>query len=134
MKAAMRIRVLFFGALKDLVGRGADEVSLPETATVGDVLAHYERQAPRLRQYAASLALSVNQEYVGPTARLREGDEVALLPPVSGGSGKARSACGTGESPVSATNVMPLVKIVRERIVPHDIVPALERPEDGAIV
>ncbi len=114
----MRVRVLFFGALKDLVGRGQDEVSLPDSATAGDVLAHYERQAPKLRDYAASLALSVNQEYASASARLREGDEVGLLPPVSGGKDSDQ----------------PLVKIVHERIVPHDIVPQLERPEDGAIV
>jgi molybdopterin synthase catalytic subunit len=48
---------------------------------------------------------------------LHSGDEVALLPPVSGGSEDA-----------------PLVRLVRQRIVPHEIVPALERPEDGAIV
>jgi molybdopterin synthase catalytic subunit len=66
----------------------------------------------------SSVAISVNQEYAAADTQLHAGDEVALLPPVSGG----------------ADVEAPLVKLVRERIVPHDIVPALERPEDGAIV
>jgi molybdopterin synthase catalytic subunit len=60
--------------------------------------------------------VAVNQEYVGAGHALREGDEVALLPPVSGGAGEP-----------------PFVRIVYDRIVPHDIIPPLERPEDGAI-
>ena len=114
----MQIRVLFFGMLKDLVGRDADSLSLPEGATVGDLLGHYEMNVPKMRLYLPSLAVAVNQEFAAATVTLRDRDEVGLLPPVSGGSGKAE----------------PLVRIVHERIVPHDVVPPLERPEDGAIV
>src|SRR5258707_10328343 len=80
----MQIRVLFFGMLKDLAGRASDSLSLPENATLGDVLHHYEQTIPR--ELIASLAMSVNQEYAAPDARLNQGDEVALLPPVSGGA------------------------------------------------
>src|SRR5258705_10055790 len=80
----MQIRVLFFGMLKDLAGRASDALTLPEDATLGDVLQHYEQAIPR--ELIASIAMSVNQEYAAPDARLRPGDEVALLPPVSGGS------------------------------------------------
>src|ERR1700675_1161118 len=80
----MQIRVLFFGMLKDLAGRGSDSLSLPEDATLGDVLRHYHQAIPQ--DLIASLAMSVNQEYAGPDVRLKPGDEVALLPPVSGGS------------------------------------------------
>src|SRR3954468_10551241 len=114
----MQIRVLFFGMLKDLVGLDADSPSLPDDATVGDLLAHYEANFPKMKPYLPSLAVAVNQEFATPAASLRDGDEVGLLPPVSGGSGKAE----------------PLVRIVHERIVPHDIIPPLEQPEDGAIV
>ena len=62
----MQIRVLFFGVLKDLSGKASDSLSLPENATLGDVLSHYEQIIPRLKETASSLAMSVNQEYAGP--------------------------------------------------------------------
>jgi molybdopterin synthase catalytic subunit len=113
----MRVRVLFFGQLKELAGKSVDELDLPEGSVARHVLQHYESQFPALKDLLPSLAVAVNQQYAGPDIRLNSNDEVALLPPVSGGSSEA-----------------PLVRLVRERIVPHDIVPVLERPEDGAIV
>jgi len=112
----MQIRVLFFGVLKDLSGKASDSLSLPENATLGDVLSHYERIIPRLKGSASSLAMSVNQEYAGPSTRLRPGDEVALLPPVSGGSETSGHAA-----------------IVREAIKTASVVQGLKRPEDGAV-
>ena len=82
----MQVRILFFGMLKDLAGRGSDLLNLPEHATLGDVFVHYEGINPRLGVLAASIAISVNQEFAGPDSCLNEGDEVAFLPPVSGGS------------------------------------------------
>jgi len=114
----MQVRVLFFGILKDLAGRDSDVLSLPDGATAGDVIEHYDN-FPRLRGRLRSTAISVNQEYARPELQLQPGDEVGLLPPVSGGG-----------SPDDAA----VIKLVRDRIVPHDIVPAIERPEDGAIV
>jgi molybdopterin synthase catalytic subunit len=112
----MQIRVLFFGQLRDLTGRHSDSLALPEGATLANLLAHYEQGIPRLKEFLPSLALSLNQEYASLDAVLRDRDEVALLPPVSGGAPE------------------PLVRLVRERIDPHQVVPPLERPEDGAIV
>ena len=117
----MRVRVLFFGVLKDLIGRATDDLTLPPGAKVEDLLRHYEAEVPRLAGYASALATSVNQQYAARSAALKENDEVALLPPVSGGKD-------------TATATAPMVRIMHSRIVPHEIVPALERPEDGAIV
>ena len=114
----MRVRVLFFGVLKDLAGKAGDEIELPEGASVRSVIAHYESQIPHLKDSLPALALAVNQQYAGPETKLGPNDEVALLPPVSGGS----------------PDESPFVKLVSQRIIPHDIVPALEKPEDGAIV
>ena len=114
----MRVRVLFFGLLKELAGRATDEIELPEGASVRSVIAHYESRIPSLRQSLPALALAVNQQYAGPDTKLNADDEVALLPPVSGGRSEEPS----------------FVKLVHQRIVPHDIVPKLEKPEDGAIV
>ena len=113
----MQVRVLFFGMLKEMAGRSSESLELPEGATLADLLSRYERDMPRLKQFLPSIALSINEEYAAVSSRLKPGDEVALLPPVSGGSGAE-----------------PLVKIVREKIDPHQIVPPMERPEDGAIV
>lgn len=110
----MRVQVLFFGQLKDLTGRSAEFLPLSDRATLRDVLQHYSDKYPPIRKLSSSLALSINQEYAASDAPLHDGDEVALLPPVSGGSGKAG--------------------IVRTKIDPHQIVPPMERPEDGALV
>lgn len=113
----MQIKVLFFGILRDVVGRERDTVSLADSATVGDLVEEYAGRIASLRNLMPSIAVSLNQEYASAEAELHDGDEVALLPPVSGGNADG-----------------PFVRITAERIVPHDIVPPLERPEDGAIV
>jgi molybdopterin converting factor subunit 1 len=110
----MRVRVLFFGVLKDLAGQSGEFLDLPEGALVRDVLAHYESRAPGLRASLASLAVAVNQEYAGPGTLLRSDDEIALLPPVSGGSAKASIIRG----PIDARGVLERIK----------------RGEDGAAV
>ena len=114
----MQVRVLFFGVLKDVVGRSSDVLTLPDFATTADVIKHYEERMTGLRGMMSSMAMSVNQESAGSDVQLHADDEIALLPPVSGGS----------------EDNAPYIRLVRERIVPHDIVPRLERPEDGAIV
>ena len=79
----MRVRVLFFGMLKDLTGGGSDTVELRNEATLGELLDHYEARFPALKNLLPCLAMSVNQQYAGPEVRLHANDEVALLPPVS---------------------------------------------------
>ncbi|MFB3814403.1 MAG: molybdenum cofactor biosynthesis protein MoaE [Terriglobales bacterium] len=115
----MRVRVLFFGMLKDLAGGANDALELPAGATVGDLLSHYG-QRPRLGDLLRSVAVSVNQEYARPDAPLHDNDEVALLPPVSGGSSEAQ--------------VRQRTRLVRERIETQAIVEALKQPSDGAVV
>jgi MoaE-MoaD fusion protein len=117
----MQIRILLFGVLKDLVGRSTEIVDFPAGTRVKDVLSHYVRQAPRIEAMLPSLACSVNQDYAAADRELAAGDEVALLPPVSGGA-TARSNDG-GE-----------VRIVREPIETQAVLSALKRPEDGAAV
>lgn len=76
----MKVNVLPFGILKESLGPAAFSLNLPEGATVADLLSHLG--AEKLR----GIAVSVNAEYAQPTQPLVEGDEVGLLPPVSGGS------------------------------------------------
>lgn len=120
----MRVRVLFFGVLKDIVGMSADSIELPDGASVRDVLARYESQIPRMKESLPSLALAVNQHYAGPDTRLRPDDEIALLPPVSGGAPDA-----TGETP---TGGRPYALIVREVIDTPGTLAGLKCGEDGA--
>ena len=121
----MRVRVLFFGILKEVIGKPADVIDLPEGASVREVLARYESLTPRLRESLPSLALAVNQQYAGPDTLLRDNDEVALLPPVSGG---AQGDCDEA----SAIKRRRRTSIVREPIDSQGILASVKRGEDGA--
>jgi molybdopterin converting factor subunit 1 len=79
----MRVRVLYFGALRERLGGSQEWVGLVEGATVAEVLNVYRE---RLVDFPwDSIAVAVNQEYAKADVVLEEGDELALLPPVSGG-------------------------------------------------
>ena len=136
----MQVRILFFGVLKDLVGRSTDIVDFPDGTRLQDVLAHYVRQAPRLEPLLAALAFSVNQEYASPERKLAAGDEVGLLPPVSGGAPAPPGAevgnndNGDGEGKSKRRARQNEVRIVREPIVTEAVLAALKQPEDGAAV
>jgi sulfur-carrier protein len=80
----MRVQVLFFGVLKESFGRESEQVELAEGARVADLVARYEA---RSAGWTRSIAVAVNREYARSEVVLQEGDEVALLPPVSGGCG-----------------------------------------------
>jgi molybdopterin converting factor subunit 1 len=81
----MLVRVLVFGALRELMSTGSETMELPERATVAQLLERFMEAAPGARRFLGSLAVAVNREYAGPMTVLHDGDEVALLPPVSGG-------------------------------------------------
>jgi molybdopterin converting factor subunit 1 len=81
----MRVRVLYFGVLKDVFGRGFEEMELVGGASVADLIAACRGRYAGAREIWDSMAVAVNQEYARAEMVLREGDEVALLPPVSGG-------------------------------------------------
>lgn len=82
----MRVNVLYFGTLKDLFARERDTIDLPAGATVDSLLSFLRAQTSKQSDVWRTLAVAVNQEYAAPSTALREGDEVALLPPVSGGA------------------------------------------------
>ncbi len=82
----MRIHVLFFGLLKDLVGRSADDLDLAAGSRLETVFEHYASQCPKLREMADSIALARNQEFARANVELADGDEIAFMPPVSGGA------------------------------------------------
>ena len=117
------MQVLVFGALKDLLAREMETVELPEQSTVEQLLQQVMAATPQMQKFAGSLAIAVNREYASTTQVLRDGDEVALLPPVSGGSAETDMSGGSA-----------LVRIQREVIDADALVTQLKHGEDGAVV
>lgn len=82
----MRVRVLFFGALREITGRSEDELEFDPGACLGTVFEHYAVAFPRLREMERSIALARNQLFSRASECITDGDEIAFLPPVSGGA------------------------------------------------
>jgi molybdopterin synthase catalytic subunit len=131
----MQVRVLCFGILKDWCGATETPIELPEGTTVSDLLtrlnhslqaaakpspANLKTRAPG--NLFSGIAVSVNTEYANGSHVLHEGDEVALLPPVSGGC-----AAQTGQHHGS-------ILLTRAPIATEAIVAAAKRGDDGALV
>jgi molybdopterin converting factor subunit 1 len=85
MQPTIRVKVLFFGRLKEIVGQAEDSASIAEGAPIESLFLRYTAAHPELVQYRGSLVASRNQEFASWTTPLLSGDEVAFLPPVSGG-------------------------------------------------
>jgi len=82
----MRIDVLYFGTLKDLFALEREAMDVPDGATVEVLLRLLRARTSKQNDIWRTLAVAVNREYGSLATVLHEGDEVALLPPVSGGS------------------------------------------------
>jgi molybdopterin synthase catalytic subunit/molybdopterin converting factor small subunit len=120
----MLVRVLFFGRLKDIVGVAEDCAEFGAGVRVSDIYARYGTRFPELERFRPSVAAAVNQQYSEWTASVASGDEVAFLPPVSGGR-------GTGAE-ISAPR--DICEIVRAPIRTAELVQQLKAPADGALV
>lgn len=81
----MRVRVLFFGPLKDAAGRLEEEMPAAEGSTLGELFEQCARRYPKLAALRPSIVFARNREFARADEALAEGDEVAFLPPVSGG-------------------------------------------------
>jgi MoaE-MoaD fusion protein len=119
----MRVHVLFFGRLKEIVGRGEEEAELSEGARLEDLFARYGQRYPELGAFRDSVVAAVNQVFVDWQSPLSAGDEVAFLPPVSGGAGLPDTALERD-----------VVRLVRVPIAVAEVVAGLKAPEDGAVV
>ncbi len=80
----MEITLALFGIAREIVGHSTLRLDTPADQSVGGLLTHLRATYPALAELR-SLALAVNNEYAHPEQRLHERDEVALIPPVSGG-------------------------------------------------
>lgn len=81
----MRVTVRLFARLRELIGAGELQREAPEQATVAAVWADLAREYPAIAPYSESMSCAVNAEYARMNTRIHDGDEVAFLPPVSGG-------------------------------------------------
>ena len=124
----MQVRVIPFGMLKDWMGSSAKMVELPEGASVGDLLERLGGGAPA--ESLKGIAVSVNAEYAPASRVLREGDEVGLLPPVSGGCAESAQAA----SGVAGSRECEFTALTREPFDAQALIAAAKRPENGAVV
>jgi molybdopterin converting factor subunit 1 len=123
------IRVLFFGAIRDVVGAREESLEVPPGSSLGSVFDHYAARFPKLKDLAGSTVLALNQQFSSPAAPVADGDEVAFLPPVSGGSGG-----GSQYTQHIADPAGHFFAITREPIDGTAIARQLLRGEDGAFV
>jgi len=127
----MHVRVIPFGILKEWLGPDATEVELPDGATVGSLLEHLRATLPERapKDALSGIAVGVNAEFAQAAQLLHDGDEVGLLPPVSGGATRPSDVL---EESSGEPNV--LVRLTREAINADRIVAAAKCGEDGAVV
>jgi molybdopterin converting factor subunit 1 len=81
----MVIHVKLFAVLRDAAGTAALDLELPSGSCAGDVRLMLASRFPAIERYLSRTALAVNRDYATAETELHEGDEVALIPPVSGG-------------------------------------------------
>ncbi|MBS1814368.1 MAG: MoaD/ThiS family protein [Acidobacteria bacterium] len=82
----MQVRVLYFGALREAAGRADEFLTLVEDSTAAEIIVRVRERLSHSTELLSRSAIAVNQTYVLPSEPLHDGDEVALLPPVSGGA------------------------------------------------
>jgi len=114
----MLVKVLFFGVLKDMVGKAEEWLEVPPGTTLGGLFATYTQRYETLEGKRPSILFARNREFATADTGLCDKDEVAFLPPVSGGSAHDGH----------------IFEIVRRAIDTRKLVEKLQRPEDGAVV
>jgi molybdopterin converting factor subunit 1 len=81
----LRVQVLFFGRVRELTGISEESVEIPEGTTLMGLFDRYQKRFPALSGFRASLVASRNEEFAAWDTPLAAGDNIAFLPPVSGG-------------------------------------------------
>lgn len=104
----MTVTVLYFASLSDLMGKGEETVSLPGPASVADLLDYLEKATPGLTRFQRRYRVAQDQAFVEFDAPLREGAEIALIPPVSGGAPPLRVAIS--ETPLDSSRALDEVR------------------------
>jgi molybdopterin synthase catalytic subunit len=111
--------------LRDFVGHPAEESDFPEGSDLGTIFENYARQYPRFREMAKSIVMARNQEFAALSTVLEDGDEIAFLPPVSG---------GVATDPITMTSEGHYFALTRHDIDPRAIISRLLTGMEGAVV
>ena len=117
----MTIRVQYFAMMRELIGTSDDTITLPLNATARDAFARVVESTPRLAGLEKSIMLMVNQEYVRGNHVLKDGDELAFIPPVSGGDD-------------DQVTLVKLFQVTDQVIDPRTVEAAVAGPDAGAVV
>jgi molybdopterin synthase catalytic subunit len=128
----IKVRLLFFGAARDAAGHDEVELVLDSPATATTALADVLKAYPQLSRFGRSLLFAVNQEYAVGDRAVRDGDELAVFPPVSGGAEESETG-NAGVSPAAA-NDSDFFELTTEPIDVGSVARRVVRPECGATV
>jgi len=123
----VRVKVLFFGMLKDIVGISEDSLEVADREPVAAVFDRYARRYPRMGEMASSIVLARNQQFCDRSTLVTDGDEIAFLPPVSGGSDRYTHQ-------ITDSDTGHFFALTRQAIDAAAIARRLLRGEDGAVV
>jgi MoaE-MoaD fusion protein len=123
----VRVKVLFFGMLKDIVGLSEDSLEVADGELVAAVFDRYARRYPRMGEMASSIVLARNQQFCDRSTLVTDGDEIAFLPPVSGGSDGYTHQ-------IADSDTGHFFALTRQAIDTSAIARRLLRGEDGAVV
>lgn len=122
--AEIKITLLLFGACREAVGTDEMALSLPQTTTVSQAFDQLKTLYPALQAWTTRMLFAINECYVTGDQELTDGDTLAILPPVSGGS-----------EPSSSDNSTSIIcELTREEIDTRQLALRILQPEDGAIV
>jgi molybdopterin converting factor subunit 1 len=135
----MRVKVLFFGAARDAVGQSERELVLTGVTTSSQVMAKLIEQFPALGRFGNSLLFAVNQEYAREDREVKDGDELAVFPPVSGGApadaetGEAGTGL-SGQTDVGQSKSLDFFELTTDPIDVGAVARRVVLPECGATV
>ena len=128
LRVLMTVKVLFFGQLKDVTGRSEDRLDLAEGALLEGVFRHYAAQFPKIAEMARSIVMARNHEFAALSCPIGDVDEIAFLPPVSGGT----------ENPLYTHQIAEpeghFFALTRQPIDSRALAELVRRGEDGAVI
>jgi molybdopterin synthase catalytic subunit len=135
IKNEVTVRLLFFGAARDAVGHDAVDFALRSALTAADAFAEVLEKHPELHRFGRSLLFAVNQEYARGDRLIKNGDELAVFPPVSGGSRESETAAaGSAGILPASTFANDFFELTSEPIDVGAVARRVVLPECGATV